>query len=174
MRQRSTQHRRSAERAQCQHCSERCCRTIQSGVPSRRTSLRNSCFSVLHDHRAVRIYGSYVLINGNDTSFYRHLIQDFGIIDQDAKDKWTAYKFMRNVYDTFVPIHLEKICTVVDQLPDPEVFLVEPLSQQSNAESFEQDDSQSALSYLQKSASRLPSSQTTKPVFKKPKGKGVK
>jgi len=38
-------------------------------------------FSVSHDHRAVRIYGHYVLINGKDTSFYRHLIQSFDIIN---------------------------------------------------------------------------------------------
>ncbi|KAI9781330.1 MAG: hypothetical protein M1835_004329 [Candelina submexicana] len=128
-------------------------------------------FSVSHDHRAVRIYGHYALINGNDTSFYRHLIRDFSITDQDGKDKWTAYKFTRNVYDTFYPNHLGRICAAVDQLPDPEGFLVQPLSQQSNAESVEQDDSQSTPSYSQESLTRLPSSQTTEPVFKKPKGK---
>lgn len=129
-------------------------------------------FSVSHDHRAVRICGHYVLINGKDASFYRHLVQDFSIVNQDGKDKWTAYTFTRNVYDMFVPIHLERICAVVDQLPDPEVFLVEQLSQQSNAESFEQYDSQSAPSCSQESA--LPSSQTTELVFKKPKGKDTK
>lgn len=127
-------------------------------------------FSVSHDHQAVKIYGHYALIDGKDTSFYRHLIHHFSIISQDGKDKWTAYKFTRNVYDTFVPIHLKRIYAAVDQLPDPEVFLVEPLSQQSNAESVEQDDSQSTPSYSQESLSRLPSSQTTEPVFKKPKG----
>jgi len=128
-------------------------------------------FSVSHDHQAVKIYGHYALIDGKDTSFYRHLIHHFSIISQDGKDKWIAYKFTRNIYDTFVPIHLKRIYAAVDQLPDPEVFLVEPLSQQSNAESVEQDDSQSTPSYSQESLPRLPSSQTTEPVFKKPKGK---
>lgn len=36
-------------------------------------------FSVSHDHRAVRIYGHYVLIK--DILFYRHLIRGFGITD---------------------------------------------------------------------------------------------
>ncbi len=31
-------------------------------------------FSVSHDHRAVRIYGHYAVINGKETSFYRHPI----------------------------------------------------------------------------------------------------
>jgi len=131
-------------------------------------------FSVSHDHRAVRIYGHYALINGNETSFYRHPIRNFDITDQDGKDKWTAYKFTRNVYDTFVPIHLERIRIAVDQLPDPDVFLVQPLSQQSNAQSLEQDDSQSTPSYSQESLPRLPSSQTTEPVFKKLKGKDTR
>jgi hypothetical protein len=44
---------------------------------------------------------------------------------------------MRNIYDTFVPIHLERLRAAIDQLPDLEVSLVEALLQQLNAESFE-------------------------------------
>ncbi|KAI9842953.1 MAG: hypothetical protein M1837_006690 [Sclerophora amabilis] len=131
-------------------------------------------FSISHDHQAVGIYGHYTLVNGDETSFYRHLIRDFGIPNQEGKDKWTAYKFSRNVYDTFAPIHAERICAAVDELPDPEVFLVEALSQQSDADFVGQDDSQSTLSYSQESAQKPPSSQTTEPVFKKPKGKGTR
>ena len=131
-------------------------------------------FSVSHDHQAVRIYGHYVLINGKDTSFYRHLIRNFSITDQDGKDKWTAYTFTKNIYDTFVPIHLERIYAAVDQLPDPEVFLVKPFSQQLNAESFEQDDSQSAMPWSQESMSKLPSSQRSMPEFKKPRGNSAR
>ncbi|KAF6238643.1 hypothetical protein HO173_003149 [Letharia columbiana] len=85
-------------------------------------------FSVSHDHRAVRIYGHYVLINGKDTSFYRHLIREFSITDQDGKEKWTTYTFTLNVYDEFRGIHHDRITSAADQLPDPEVFLVEPFS----------------------------------------------
>lgn len=125
-------------------------------------------FSVSHDHRAVRIYGHYVLIDGKDTSFYRHLIQDFSIVNQDGKDKWTAYKFVRNVYDKFYSIHHERICSVVDQLPNPEDFAVESSSQQSNLEPFEQNSSQPSTSYPKQKESDLQSSQTSEPVFKKP------
>ena len=131
-------------------------------------------FSVSHDNEAVRIYGHYALTNGRETSFYRHLIRKFDFTDQEGKERWTTYKFTRNIYDTFVPIHLERICAVVDQLPDPDIFLVESLSQQSNAECVEQDDSQSTPSYSQESVLRLPSSQTTEPVFKKPKGNVIR
>lgn len=131
-------------------------------------------FSVSHDNEAVRIYGHYPLINEKDTSFYRHPIKKFDFTSEDGKEKWTAYKFTRNVYDIFFPIHLDRICAAVDQLPDPEVFLVEPLSQQSNAESFGHDDSHSTPSYSQDSAPRLPSSQTSEPASKRPKRKGIK
>ncbi|KAI9701455.1 MAG: hypothetical protein M1836_001510 [Candelina mexicana] len=130
-------------------------------------------FSVSHDNEAVRIYGHYALIDGASSRFYRHTLRKFDFTEQNGKDKWITYKFTRCVYDTFVPIHLERICDAVDQLPDPEGFLVQPLSQQSNAESVEQDDSQSTPSHSQEGLTKLPSSQTTEPVFKKPKGKGT-
>ncbi|KAI9809802.1 MAG: hypothetical protein M1825_000235 [Sarcosagium campestre] len=136
-------------------------------------------FSVSHDHETVRIYGHYPLINGQEISFYRHPIKKFDITNEDGRERWTAYKFTRNVYDKFVPTHLERICAAIDKLPDPEVFLVEPLgvgllSRQSNAESIEQDDSQSAPSYSQGSAPRLPSSNTTEPLTKKPRGRSTR
>lgn len=131
-------------------------------------------FSVSHDNEAVRIYGHYALINEAETHFYRHTIRKFDFTEQDGKDKWTAYKFTRNVYDTFVPIHLERIRVAIDQLPDPEVFLVEPLSQQSNPDLGEQDDSQLTASYSDERAPRLRSSQTSEPEFKKPKVRGAK
>ena len=56
-------------------------------------------FSVSHDHRIVRIYGHYLIINGIKTTFYRHLIHEFSFTALDGKEKWTAYKFTKNVYD---------------------------------------------------------------------------
>ena len=131
-------------------------------------------FSVSHDHRAVRIYSHYVLINRKDTSFYRHLLRDFSITDQDGKDKWTAYMFTLSVYNDFRRIHHDRITSAADQLPDLEDFAVESFSQQLNLESFEQNDSQLTASYSQQTEPELPSSQTSEPVFKKLKGKGKK
>ena len=87
-------------------------------------------FSISHDRRAVRIYGHYVLIDGKGTSFYRHLLRDFSITDQEGKDKWTTYKFVRNDYGEFYPIHHKRICSAIDQLPNPEDFDLEYSSQQ--------------------------------------------
>jgi len=126
-------------------------------------------FSISHDHRAVRIYGHYVLISGKDTSFYRHLLRDFSITDQDGIEKWTAYKFALTVYNDFRRIHQQRICSAIDQLPNPKDFDVESLSHQSNLGSLEQNDSQMTTLYSQRIQPELP-----EPVFKKPKGRGRK
>ncbi|KAI9674958.1 MAG: hypothetical protein M1817_001364 [Caeruleum heppii] len=74
-------------------------------------------FSISHDHSAVRIYGHYALIDESTTTFYRHPIHEFYFTTLNGKDKWTAYKFTKNVYDVWMPIHLKRICSAIDQLP---------------------------------------------------------
>lgn len=135
-------------------------------------------FSVSHDNESVRIYGHYSLIDGNVASFHRHLIRKFDITDQDGKERWTAYKFTRNVYDKFVPIHLKRICSVIDQLPDKIDFKVQSnISFVSDPErpawnEQDNDDTAASSSANADSIAETPaSSQTTEPVFKKPKPK---
>ena len=60
-----------------------------------------------------------------------------------------ALYVVRGMSPTYVSIHHERICTAADQLPDPEIFLVEPLSQDMNNEPLKQDDSQSTSSCSQ-------------------------
>ncbi|KAF7874811.1 hypothetical protein EAF04_001985 [Stromatinia cepivora] len=74
-------------------------------------------FSISHDHRSIRIYGHYPMINDKNTTFYRHMIRTFDFTELDSKDKWTAYKFTKNVYDIWMPTHLERIRSAVDDLP---------------------------------------------------------
>ncbi|KAI0388275.1 hypothetical protein F5Y17DRAFT_453438 [Xylariaceae sp. FL0594] len=74
-------------------------------------------FSVSHDHRSVRIYGYYPVIDGKETKYYRHPIHTFDFTALDGKDKWTAYQFTKNVYDKWMPDHLKRICSAIDQLP---------------------------------------------------------
>jgi hypothetical protein len=56
-------------------------------------------FSVSYDHTSVRIYGHYPVIAGKDIKYYRHPIYKFDFTALDGKDKWTAYRFTKNVYD---------------------------------------------------------------------------
>ena len=74
-------------------------------------------FSISHDHRSVRIYGHYPVIEGDKTTFYRHPIRTFDFTEQEGKEKWTTYKFTKNVYDVWMPTLLKRMCSVIDQLP---------------------------------------------------------
>ena len=44
-------------------------------------------FSVSHDHRSVRIYGHYAIIEEDKTTFYRHPMYEFSFTALDGKDK---------------------------------------------------------------------------------------
>ncbi|KAF2453118.1 hypothetical protein BDY21DRAFT_388313 [Lineolata rhizophorae] len=76
-------------------------------------------FSISHNDCEVRIYGHYAVINGNDVKFYRCLISAFSFVPSAEGDqRWKAYNFVKNVYDLWLPEHFERICSVIDMLPD--------------------------------------------------------
>ena len=52
-------------------------------------------YSISHEHRVVRIYGHYPIINGDKTTLYRHSNHTFNFTALDGRDKYTAYKFTR-------------------------------------------------------------------------------
>lgn len=74
-------------------------------------------FSISHDYCSVRLYGYYPVIDGKDTKYFRHPIHKFDFTALDGKDKWTAYWFTKNIYDLWMPEHVKKICSAIDQLP---------------------------------------------------------
>ncbi|KAI1108277.1 hypothetical protein F5Y14DRAFT_457181 [Nemania sp. NC0429] len=86
-------------------------------------------FSISHDHRLVRIYGYYPVIDGKETKYYRHPIREFSFTELDGKEKWAAYQFTKNVYDTWMPDHFKRICSAIDQLPSKLDFDVQALSE---------------------------------------------
>ncbi|KAK7219654.1 hypothetical protein V2G26_007657 [Clonostachys chloroleuca] len=57
-------------------------------------------FSISHDHNSVGIYGHYPVMDGNNIKYHRHPVHRFYFDDLDGKEKWTSYRFTRNVYDT--------------------------------------------------------------------------
>ncbi|PQE16993.1 phosphatidylserine decarboxylase protein [Rutstroemia sp. NJR-2017a BBW] len=74
-------------------------------------------FSVSHNESFVGLYGHYPIIHKEKTRFYRHSIHEFSFITLDGKEKWTAYKFVKNVYDIWMPIHLKRLRSGIDILP---------------------------------------------------------
>ena len=135
-------------------------------------------FSISHDHRSVRIYGQYPVIVGDKTTFYRHPIRGFDFTD--GEEKWTAYKFTKNVYDHWMPILHKKICSAIDDLPAGINFDLSQSasfsqstpqsSQQSNVESIlGEEDSQSSFLASQEVTPTTSFTQATEPAFKKPR-----
>ena len=74
-------------------------------------------FPISHDHATVRIYGYYAEIDDAETKCYRHSIRKSGFTELEGKEKRTAYKFTKNVYDNWMPMHFKRICSAIDQIP---------------------------------------------------------
>ncbi|KAG8533992.1 uncharacterized protein KY384_000834 [Bacidia gigantensis] len=74
-------------------------------------------FSVLIDGSHVTLYGHYALINGPGTAYYRHTIDVFDFAADDGANKWTSYKFVKNIYELWMPMHLKRIASAIDQIP---------------------------------------------------------
>lgn len=101
-------------------------------------------FSISHDHRTVRLYGYYPIINGSKIDIYRHPIHTFDIMALDGKEKWTTYNFTVGVYIYSLGL-IEKIRSVIDNLPpyfslehsqssEPQTLEHSTLSQQSGSQ----------------------------------------
>ncbi|KAH8749543.1 hypothetical protein F5883DRAFT_608964 [Diaporthe sp. PMI_573] len=94
-------------------------------------------FSISHDHRSVRIYAHYAEIDGKVAKYYRHPIREFSFTELDGKEKWTAYRFTKNVYDTWMPTHFKRICSAIDQLPSELNFDVPSLPETGLSQDLE-------------------------------------
>ncbi|KAI0872477.1 hypothetical protein GGS24DRAFT_491490 [Hypoxylon argillaceum] len=74
-------------------------------------------FSISHDHKSVRIFGHYPVIDRKSIKYYRHPIRQFDFTELNGKEKWTTYRFTKSVYDLWMPVHYQMICSAIDQLP---------------------------------------------------------
>lgn len=115
-------------------------------------------FSISYDNKTVRIYGHYAMIHGSEATFYRHPIHTFDFTAQDGKEKWTAYRFTKNVYFNFMPNHHKFICSAIDDLPIDPVPQI-PLG--NSLTSIASTDVESELADSQEMATSSPASQLT-------------
>ena len=114
-------------------------------------------FSISHDHSHVRIFAHYPEIDtkGSNTECYRHPLREFIITDDGGKERWRAYQFVRNIYDSFAPKHLERVKSAIDQLPNQ---ILQSSQSMQNTEGTENSQ--------ERMVSTAPSSQEV--IFKKP------
>jgi hypothetical protein len=113
-------------------------------------------FSISHDHRTVRIYGHYPVIDGIKTTFYRHPVHEFSFTTMDGREKWTAYKFTKNVYEIWMPSHLKRICSAVDDLPPDVNFDVSQRSELAESGLAQGMESHDLSDYSSQDAASLP------------------
>jgi hypothetical protein len=74
-------------------------------------------FSISHDDRQAKLYGHYAVASGRPDGrpeFRRHHIGTYSI---KSNEMFTAYNFVRNIYETFAPIHRDRIKRAADCLP---------------------------------------------------------
>ncbi|KAJ4327510.1 hypothetical protein N0V84_002036 [Fusarium piperis] len=94
-------------------------------------------FSISHDHRSVRIYGHYPVVDGKNIKYYRHPLHTYDFTALDGKEKWTSHHFTKNVYDKWMPAHFKKICSAINQLPANLDFDVPSLSETGLSQNLE-------------------------------------
>ena len=74
-------------------------------------------FSRFHSDVDVRrIWGHYAVIDGDNVKYYRHPIRKFDFTELNGRERWTAYTFVRNIYDLWLPKHFKRICKIIDLL----------------------------------------------------------
>ncbi|KAJ5267850.1 hypothetical protein N7478_010658 [Penicillium angulare] len=75
-------------------------------------------FSISHELDGFRIYGYYPEFEEDKVLFYR-----WPIAQPNAwtlEDRWTCYRFVKNVDREFLRIHTDRLMRVIGRVPDPE------------------------------------------------------
>lgn len=122
-------------------------------------------FSISHNDEAVRIYDHYPIIDGDKTTFYCHPIKKFNFTSEEGKEKWTAYKFTKNIYDVWMLDHHKLISSAINKIPEDINY---GISHSDSFTSVTSVDDESELPDSQEIAASAPSSQDTV-GYKKPK-----
>ncbi len=122
-------------------------------------------FSISHNDEVVRIFGHYPIIDGDKTTFYHHPIKKFNFTSEEGKDKWTAYRFTKNIYNVWMPDHHKLICSAIEEIPEDVNFGV---SLDNLFTSIASADNELKLPDSQEITASAPSSQDNV-GFKKPK-----
>ncbi|RMD40941.1 hypothetical protein DV735_g4211, partial [Chaetothyriales sp. CBS 134920] len=80
-------------------------------------------FSISHDNERVKIYGHFPILSSSGktttTTCYRFPVASF-VLNFDGSQGWKkTADFVREVYKTFVPAHLQRIRDALAQMDDP-------------------------------------------------------
>lgn len=73
--------------------------------------------SIIHNDQQVQIYLHYPRIEDGKTVYYLQFLEGFDFTWEDGKNPWRSYKFVMALYEHWVPMHLERLRSAVDDLP---------------------------------------------------------
>ncbi|KAF4547061.1 Hypothetical protein D9617_62g044180 [Elsinoe fawcettii] len=76
-------------------------------------------FTISHDDATERIHAYYPETDGEETTYWRKVVEEFAIGSQDGEHRWTSYRFTLNVCEMFALPLLDRLKHVIDELPDP-------------------------------------------------------
>lgn len=92
---------------------------------------REVAFSISHDARRVRINAHYARFvdasDKRDVHIHQCPLAAFDILEDDGAARWKCYRFVRALYDEWIPAHREWLASLIDDLPDAVDFDVQPL-----------------------------------------------
>ncbi|KAL4984305.1 hypothetical protein BDW68DRAFT_180800 [Aspergillus falconensis] len=88
-------------------------------------------FSITHNSSSVRIHGYYPIISGPEITYHTYHISSFAL---NSETRWNSYKFVMAVYHKWAPLHLKRICSAIEQLPDS-IRSAEPAQSQAAGDS---------------------------------------
>ena len=76
-------------------------------------------FSVSHDNERVKLYGHFPVLEGDRTAFYRYPIASFDLNFEENQGRKRTHDFVRAIYRTFFPEHVNRVRTVLSKMEDP-------------------------------------------------------
>ena len=121
-------------------------------------------FSISHDNERAKMYGHFAVIQGEQTTFYRHFVASFVLNYEESQGRKRTHDFVREVYHSFYPEHLKRIRDALAEMDDPRAQSMTSIISVEESES--QEVEVSASSSQETAGFKKPSA----PASKKQKG----
>lgn len=91
-------------------------------------------FSISHDQQDARLYGHYAVAYGQKWTYYRYRIRKFDLTDSNSL--LAIHNFVRNIYKSYLPVHVRRLKDALAALPDPNELPESGDQSRSSAPSF--------------------------------------
>lgn len=73
-------------------------------------------FSVSHNNEHICAYAHYPSVRGAHMTYHRHTIHSLDLLGSSSDQRWASYKLIKNIYQHWVPSHLQDIRKMLNQV----------------------------------------------------------